>query len=45
MNDFDWGGKISNLPPKPWSFAPKAKRFLKNFKKNLKFFDQNLHGK
>ena len=45
MNDFDWQLKLSNLPAKLCSFGPKMKRILKNLKKILIFFDQNLYGK
>ena len=36
---------VSNLHAKPCAFGPKMKRNLKNFKKILRFFDQNLYGK
>ena len=44
-NDFDWADKISNLPAKPCAFGPKITIILKNFRKILRFFDQNLYGK
>ena len=37
--------KLSNLSAKHCAFGPKLKRILKNFKKILRFFDQNLYGK
>ena len=37
--------KLSNLPAKLCELGPKMKRILKNFKKILRFFDQNLYGK
>ena len=36
--------KVSNLPAKLCAFGPKEKKILKNFKKILIFFDQNLYG-
>ena len=45
MNDFDWAGKRKKSAAKPSAFGPKMKRILKNFKKILRFFDQNLYGK
>ena len=37
--------KVSNLPPELCAFGPKMKRIFKNFKKILRFFDQNIYGK
>ena len=45
MNAFDWAGKIKQGACKTWRVGPKMKRSLKNFKKILRFFDQNLYGK
>ena len=37
--------KLSKIPAKLGTFGPKMKRILKNSKKILRFFDQNLYGK
>ena len=33
--------KVSNTPAKPCAFGPKVKKILKDFKKTLRFLDQN----
>ena len=45
MNDFQLSGKIKKPAWKTWAFGAKMKKILKNFNKNLRFFDQNLYGK
>ena len=38
-------GKLIKMRAKLCAFGPKMKNILKNFKKILRFFDQNLNGK
>ena len=45
MNDFDWAVKLNNRHANLCAFGPKMKKILKNCKKILRFFDQNLYGK
>ena len=36
--------KLSKVPAKLGAFGPKMRRISKDFKKILRFFDQNLYG-
>ena len=45
-DDFHWAGKGKQRACKTWRVCTKIlKKTLKNSKKILRFFDQNLHGK
>ena len=45
MDDFDWEGKTKQHACRILRVWTKMKNILKDFKKILRFFDQNLYGK